>query len=322
MAVAMGFEFPLGEYHATPWDRAVNSGDSEWPPSPWRIVRALLSVWHTRCPDLDPALGGVGDRQAGQRTPLIPLAGDVPVAHEALPPWGEPPRGELATRRTPWRRGFSSRPRARSSSAGQRSSWMLHERDSVGAVGARECRTWAGLSRSATRLSWIRGLIAVTDDRWSVPDRGGLRGPRVLGAGCRGLSRAARGDAGRDAKGAAVGARWVPVAGLSARPPGRGVAAGRRGSIHKPATAIAVGRGRAGLGAGAQWRPGDVGLANVGVVDDQAASASTRPRTPGAWSANMGPRAQASATATHIGCGQASVTSREGPRAVGAGRDP
>jgi len=44
----------LGEFHATPWDRAVNSGDSEWPPSPWRIVRALLSVWHTRCPDLDP----------------------------------------------------------------------------------------------------------------------------------------------------------------------------------------------------------------------------------------------------------------------------
>ncbi len=53
MAVAIGFHFPLGEYHATPWDRAVNSGDSEWPPSPWRIVRALLSVWHTRCPDLD-----------------------------------------------------------------------------------------------------------------------------------------------------------------------------------------------------------------------------------------------------------------------------
>jgi CRISPR-associated protein Csb2 len=55
MAVAMAFRFPLGEYHATPWDRAVNSGDSEWPPSPWRILRALLSVWHTRCPQLDPA---------------------------------------------------------------------------------------------------------------------------------------------------------------------------------------------------------------------------------------------------------------------------
>lgn len=53
MAVAVRFRFPLGEYHATPWDRAVNSGDSEWPPSPWRILRALLSTWHTRCPSLD-----------------------------------------------------------------------------------------------------------------------------------------------------------------------------------------------------------------------------------------------------------------------------
>ena len=53
MAVAVRFRFPLGEYHATPWDRAVNSGDSEWPPSPWRILRALLSTWHTRCPNLN-----------------------------------------------------------------------------------------------------------------------------------------------------------------------------------------------------------------------------------------------------------------------------
>ncbi len=53
MSVAIGLRFPLGEYHATPWDRAVNSGDTEWPPSPWRILRALLSTWHTRCPDVD-----------------------------------------------------------------------------------------------------------------------------------------------------------------------------------------------------------------------------------------------------------------------------
>ncbi|HMT32436.1 MAG TPA: type I-U CRISPR-associated protein Csb2 [Dermatophilaceae bacterium] len=52
MALALAFRFPLGEYHATPWDRAANSGDSEWPPSSWRILRALLSAWHTRCPEV------------------------------------------------------------------------------------------------------------------------------------------------------------------------------------------------------------------------------------------------------------------------------
>ncbi|MGV1008964.1 MAG: type I-G CRISPR-associated protein Csb2 [Dermatophilaceae bacterium] len=53
MATALGFRFPLGEYHATAWDRAVNSGESEWPPSSWRILRALLSTWHTRGPQFD-----------------------------------------------------------------------------------------------------------------------------------------------------------------------------------------------------------------------------------------------------------------------------
>ncbi|MDN5797027.1 MAG: type I-U CRISPR-associated protein Csb2 [Intrasporangium sp.] len=53
MAVCVELRFPLGEYHATAWDRAVNSGEAEWPPSAWRILRALLSTWHLRCPALD-----------------------------------------------------------------------------------------------------------------------------------------------------------------------------------------------------------------------------------------------------------------------------
>jgi CRISPR-associated protein Csb2 len=48
----LAFRFPLGRYHANPWDRAVNEGASEWPPSPWRILRALVATWHTRWPEL------------------------------------------------------------------------------------------------------------------------------------------------------------------------------------------------------------------------------------------------------------------------------
>jgi CRISPR-associated protein Csb2 len=44
--------FPLGRYHATPWDRHVNEGVSEWPPSPWRLARAFYAVWKERCPHL------------------------------------------------------------------------------------------------------------------------------------------------------------------------------------------------------------------------------------------------------------------------------
>jgi len=52
MATTLAIRFPLGRYHANPWDRAVNEGASEWPPSPWRILRALVATWHTRWPDL------------------------------------------------------------------------------------------------------------------------------------------------------------------------------------------------------------------------------------------------------------------------------
>jgi CRISPR-associated protein Csb2 len=49
--LALSFTFPGGRYHATPWGRHVNEADLEWPPSPWRIVRALIAVWHRK---LDP----------------------------------------------------------------------------------------------------------------------------------------------------------------------------------------------------------------------------------------------------------------------------
>lgn len=40
--------FPGGRYHATPWGHHVNEGLVEWPPSPWRLLRALLATGHTR----------------------------------------------------------------------------------------------------------------------------------------------------------------------------------------------------------------------------------------------------------------------------------
>jgi CRISPR-associated protein Csb2 len=55
MPTTLAFRFPLGRYHANPWDRAVNEGASEWPPSPWRILRTLVATWHTRWPDLPAA---------------------------------------------------------------------------------------------------------------------------------------------------------------------------------------------------------------------------------------------------------------------------
>ena len=45
MPVIIKLRFPGGRYHATPWGRHVNEGAVEWPPSPYRLVRALYDAW-------------------------------------------------------------------------------------------------------------------------------------------------------------------------------------------------------------------------------------------------------------------------------------
>lgn len=40
--------FPARRYHATPWGHHVNEGQIEWPPSPWRLLRALLATGYAK----------------------------------------------------------------------------------------------------------------------------------------------------------------------------------------------------------------------------------------------------------------------------------
>jgi len=47
MKIVLQQDFPLGRFHATPW--RVNPYDDphgEWPPSPWRLVRAVTARWY------------------------------------------------------------------------------------------------------------------------------------------------------------------------------------------------------------------------------------------------------------------------------------
>lgn len=50
--IAISLRFLAGRYHATPWGRHVNEGAVEWPPSPWRILRALIATWKRTLPDV------------------------------------------------------------------------------------------------------------------------------------------------------------------------------------------------------------------------------------------------------------------------------
>jgi CRISPR-associated protein Csb2 len=77
MGTVVSVRFPLGHYHATPWDRNVNEGAVEWPPSPWRILRALVSTWYNRWPELpapvlDDLLQALGEPPAYRTAPGRP----------------------------------------------------------------------------------------------------------------------------------------------------------------------------------------------------------------------------------------------------------
>ncbi len=76
-------KFPLGRYHATPWDASVNEGRVEWPPSPWRILRALVSTFKTRLPQLpeERIVSLLNELAVEPPSYQLPLAGKAHTRH-------------------------------------------------------------------------------------------------------------------------------------------------------------------------------------------------------------------------------------------------
>ncbi|WP_182867233.1 type I-G CRISPR-associated protein Csb2 [Rhodopirellula sp. JC639] len=64
-------KFIARRYHATPWDAHVNEGRIEWPPSPWRLLRALIAVGYNK-------LGWTDKPSPAAIDCLNKLAGSVP----------------------------------------------------------------------------------------------------------------------------------------------------------------------------------------------------------------------------------------------------
>jgi CRISPR-associated protein Csb2 len=65
--IGLEIRFDLGRYHANPWGSHVNEAATEWPPSPWRLIRALYSTARTNVslaqqrPAIDRALQALID---------------------------------------------------------------------------------------------------------------------------------------------------------------------------------------------------------------------------------------------------------------------
>ena len=64
--------FPLGRFHATRWRQSVfEDSFGEWPPSPWRLLRALAARWIQYCRE-------TGDEDSEARDMLLNTLGCVP----------------------------------------------------------------------------------------------------------------------------------------------------------------------------------------------------------------------------------------------------
>lgn len=50
--MTLAIRFPWGRYHATRWGHSPNEGVVDWPPSPWRLCRALYAAWQWHTPHL------------------------------------------------------------------------------------------------------------------------------------------------------------------------------------------------------------------------------------------------------------------------------
>ncbi len=72
--IALRIEFVAGQFHANPWDRGTNQDEIEWPPSPWRLLRAIVVGWHRSGREEDETLLRVLDALSE------PPSFDLPIA--------------------------------------------------------------------------------------------------------------------------------------------------------------------------------------------------------------------------------------------------
>lgn len=76
----MLLRFPGGRYHATPYGHHVNEGLVEWPPSPWRLLRALIACgyttqgWNEMPPDARRLIETLASTLPRYRLPLASVA--------------------------------------------------------------------------------------------------------------------------------------------------------------------------------------------------------------------------------------------------------
>lgn len=78
--IGLQFRFLAGRFHGNGWHQAHNEGIPEWPPSPWRVLRALVSAAYSL--DLaEKELSSLLEKLRGLPRYRLPLAVDAHTRH-------------------------------------------------------------------------------------------------------------------------------------------------------------------------------------------------------------------------------------------------
>jgi CRISPR-associated protein Csb2 len=77
----IALRFPAHRFHATPWGRHVNEGIPEWPPSPYRLLRALYDGWKRKHPEIEAAEVESVFAALAQETPSFGLPRSAVAPH-------------------------------------------------------------------------------------------------------------------------------------------------------------------------------------------------------------------------------------------------
>ncbi len=164
--ITIHLDFPAGRYHATPWGHHVNEGLVEWPPSPWRLLRALLAV------------GFAKQGWTGPEALPSEAVGLIYALAETLPSYRLPVGGVAHTRHyLPFTEGKAQKTtkvldaflRFRKNSDGLYLTWPLtlpaDQRQLL-------AHLLAGLPYLGRAEAWVEATLLETDppdDQWTVP---------------------------------------------------------------------------------------------------------------------------------------------------------
>lgn len=85
--IEIDVRFVTGKFHATPWGKAPNEGVPEWPPSPYRLLRAIIASWKYNHHDIeDGDVGGIVAKLASEKPTFYLPPATIAHTRHYMPP--------------------------------------------------------------------------------------------------------------------------------------------------------------------------------------------------------------------------------------------